>query len=613
MTLLAVCVVASAARWLRLGTFWGDAGRWMYEAYRSSAGEHVYAEYMWTYPPLSLWVVAGAFRMFGATFLTAQVVLSIVSTVSVVLMWYAARRLLRPGLALLVALVLAGICASSASDFAFFSLRIYTPALLTGLAGSLLLLIGSLDYMAGAGSRARAYAAMATGAFIALLSKHEFAVAAVATYFAVVLIDRTGPFRDTTAWPWLRRAIVLGALLFVPASVAYAWTGMSVGWRNLGLSMSGYGTVDVACPLWPTGLGVFGAIAALAQAVLMVTAASVVACVVRRRAPTRAELLLWVGGIASAVVIAAYMPYAVDNYPPNALGMLGGAVSYLLSLRGFFIPAMWLALIGVAITGWRMLIAVVRRDPVDPETARYFLVVSVAAALCVRSMFGGTLANLSTTPIGAVPFLLLFAVVLIERVFSRPGDRILLWTDAVQARTVRTSLIGLIVGYAAVKTAASLAFASRQDYERLETRSGRVVLNDGGLSRDVYRYVEEHTDPEDRILDIPYSGGTSFASRRRSPIFSTLLLAQRLPEDLLQRDRDQLATRGAALVIVPDLPDFGSYYGLNPKLGCTFPRLAWEFEPDPALVVPRQPVIDYVAANYVEQARFRHIRILAPR
>ena len=605
--------MATASRWLRLGTFWGDAGLWLYEVYRASAGEVVYADFMWMYPPLSLGLFAGAFRVFGATFLTAQVMLSVLSTIAVLLAWQAARRLVSPALALIVALLLVAIGATSGSDIALFSLRVYTPALVVGLIGGLLMFIGALDYVGPSRPPTRALVYMGIGAAIALLGKHEFGAGAVATYAGVVLVDRVTRFHGAPAWAWMRRAIALAVLAFAPSVAAYALIGSWVGADNLALGMDGYGTARLACPLWPTGLGLFGGVAALCQGLVILAAASAAECTLARRRPARAEVIVWILGVLGAAVVVAYLPFAGDNYPPNALGMLGGAGSYLLSIRGFFIPAMWLALVSVAVTGIMLLRAIVQGRAVDTAWARHFLVITLAAALCVRSMFGGTLANVTTTPVGAVPLLLLFIVSLIDRAYSPTrGTR----TPRLAVGTphrMRVALLGVLLGYGVLKTAAGIAVASRQDYQRLMTRAGPVILNDGGLSAGVYRYIEDNSRPEDRILDIPYSGGTMFASRRASPIFSTLLLAQRLSDENLQRDRDQLATRGAALIIVPDLPNYGSYYGVSTKVGCTFPRFAWEYVPDPDAVPRRQPVIQFVESNYVEQARIGHLRILRPR
>src|ERR1700737_3938720 len=85
--LMLLCVLFSAVRWLKTESFWGDSARWIFEAWRAASGELPYRDFAWQYPPLSLPLFGAAFRVFGASFLVAQIVVDIISTAIVLLSW----------------------------------------------------------------------------------------------------------------------------------------------------------------------------------------------------------------------------------------------------------------------------------------------------------------------------------------------------------------------------------------------------------------------------------------------------------------------------------------------------------------------------------------------
>jgi hypothetical protein len=610
--ILALAAILTAVRWLKLGTFWGDASLWLFEVYRASNGELAYADFMWMYPPLSLWLFAGAFRAFGATFATAQVVLSILGTLLLLLTWDVSRRLFGSWIALIVTVVLAFIGATSGSDLALFSLRIYTPAILLGTIGNLLMALAALEYVRPGPPPRGAYLGLAVGSTVALLSKHEAAAGAVVTLVAVIALDLVIRFGRREWARWIGRSIVLAAITMLPAVAAYAATAAVTGWPEFVASMTGYGMAAAACPLWPTGIGVFGALAGLGQGLGIVALASVFETVLRRGRPSRPQLVLWGVGLLGFVVLAAYVPFAKDNYPPNALPLIGPGGSYVLSIRGFFFPAMWWSVVVGLAMSFRFLARAVRGHAVSVRDGREYVVVALAASLCARSLFGG-FANLSTTPVSAVPFLLISGMVIGFRWLrvAEPGPR-RLGSELIDRRTW-ASLVVILAGYGGLRLAGGLAAARGNDYQRLTTRSGDVVLYDGNLAAEVYRYVIANSRPGDYVLDIPYGGGVNFAARQRSPIYSTLLVGQAPPPDILKRDRDGLAAQRPPLVIVPDMPLFGVQYGVNAKVGCTFPRLAWEFEGVARNTAIRLPVIQYIEEEYVPRARIQHLILLEPR
>ena len=135
--LAAICVFAIAANWLKLLTLWGDAGIGLLEAQRVAQGELPYRDFALRYPPLSTLLLGYAFRLFGSTFITAQVFYNVLSAAIILLMWLVARRLLPPLTALAVAAVIA---LQGSNQYYFFTLSVFSHAHLTGLIGNLLLL-----------------------------------------------------------------------------------------------------------------------------------------------------------------------------------------------------------------------------------------------------------------------------------------------------------------------------------------------------------------------------------------------------------------------------------------------------------------------------------------
>ena len=135
--LAVLCAIAVWANWLKILTLWGDFGRGLFEAYRVAQGEVIYRDFTVQYPPLSTWLIGYAFRLFGSTFLTAQVVLDALSLIVIFLTWQLVRRLLPVAIALAIT---AAWLLQGANQYFFFTLSLYSPTQLTGMIGILLFL-----------------------------------------------------------------------------------------------------------------------------------------------------------------------------------------------------------------------------------------------------------------------------------------------------------------------------------------------------------------------------------------------------------------------------------------------------------------------------------------
>ena len=68
---------------------------------------------------------------------------------------------------------------------------------------------------------------------------------------------------------WVRQAAKLNPESHRSVSILYGVLGAVVGYGNLMDGLSGYGQSSLFCPWWPTGLGAFGAAAALAYGAVL--------------------------------------------------------------------------------------------------------------------------------------------------------------------------------------------------------------------------------------------------------------------------------------------------------------------------------------------------------
>jgi len=106
VAVLALVTVGYLLAWpRRLGT--ADESYFLYEAKRLSEGDVMYRDVFDFIPPLAMWLMAAAYRLFGTTLQTARGVMAAVDASAVCLVYLAARRLgVRASLAVAPALAL---------------------------------------------------------------------------------------------------------------------------------------------------------------------------------------------------------------------------------------------------------------------------------------------------------------------------------------------------------------------------------------------------------------------------------------------------------------------------------------------------------------------------
>ena len=275
MIILLFCISLIGLRWLKMETLVsGDPARWLFEGQRVAAGDIPYKDFTWNYPPLSVLLLGWVLKCFGVTFLVAQVFVDVLS-LSVVLLTYCLVRLLLPGfLHLPTMFCLISVCGTSLMFFNLFSFLTYVPALQLGAAGFLLFLIGVLRYVRTGSLQSFTWLLLTAGAFIAAYSKPESLVATYTTLLVLAVVDRFSWFAGRDISDWIRHYAKLGLACGGPAAIAYVWMAVLAGPANLRAGITGYGQATAFCPWWPTGLGIFGAGAALGQAAFLAIAFS---------------------------------------------------------------------------------------------------------------------------------------------------------------------------------------------------------------------------------------------------------------------------------------------------------------------------------------------------
>ena len=252
-----VCLAFIILRWKKMDSLmWLDPAHWLNEISRLAQGELPYRDFSYQYPPFVVFLYGWLLRLFGIRFTTVQVITDIIDIAAIVCCYALIRKLLPRSLHLAAGACLVAVCATSLMNFNMFSYVTYSPSLQAGAVAISLLLFALLSYIRNGNLGPGGWLLAACGGFVAVLAKPESALASLCAIGLFALITRTA-----------RPALTIFAVAFVPALAAYAVLANGVGFANLRAGISGYGLATAFCPWWPTGIGVFGLLAALGEAV----------------------------------------------------------------------------------------------------------------------------------------------------------------------------------------------------------------------------------------------------------------------------------------------------------------------------------------------------------
>jgi hypothetical protein len=606
-----LCATFMSLRWVKLeDLLWGDPVHWLHEVSRVAAGDTPYRDFSFQYPPLTAYFFGWGLRYFGKSFMTAQILADFWSLAVVFLSYALMRYVLPRTLHLPVGFMLTAVGVTSLTNFNLFSFRTYTPALQSGAAGALLSLWGMLECLRrgtlGAGARWMIIA----GSFLALLSKVEYAFAQCCALLLLAAVS----WRRLSTWEgfpeWFRSNLRLILFSILPASAVYLVLAWQAGPRNLMAGISGYGLATFACPWWPTGVGVFGAAAAVGEAIAIAVLLSL---------PWRSRFIarfgsrylrLCVFAVPGALIFGAYKVYQNQGAlmgGHSAGEMLKLILPSLLWSTSVFLPVMWTAILAFVVLSLKFF-----RSPSSLKAGEsigdllIFLVFPVA--MCPRALFGTTQSVFPEVAAVCYPFVLILGPYFLWRFLSSISDANANFVPA----TLMVAVIAISYGMIRLIGGASLLTAGQ--YHTLETEAGRVRITDYDTAAEIYAYVTAHTAKSDYVLELPYGGGVNFASGRPSPIFDTQLYGMAMPARYQEMDLRRIQERKPKLIIVEDSPQFGTYYGygLKGNRACVCPRLVWMPDRpswDPSVVYP---VVQYISRHYRPALRIGGKAVLVP-
>jgi 4-amino-4-deoxy-L-arabinose transferase-like glycosyltransferase len=629
LVLLLICGAVAQGHWLQIDTLWGDQGRTLFETYRASQGEWPYRDFSFQYPPLGLFVLAGFMKLLGPTFQAAQIGYDAVSFAVVVLYWTLARRLFGSLKGWIIALCFVLMTGAFATTLAFFSLNVYTPAVLVGTMGILLLLISLIGCLEQGAMDPKGYLLISLASTICLLSKPEFAAGAAAALAVFVLI---GP------WRWAGRswraaagvAVALGVAFAAPASLVYAALAGQVTWLRLADGLRGYGVLAQACPYWPTGISLLGVFVALTQGATGLAALQLIR-LYRLGRQTKAGILRFclVAGF-SLTALAFYAPYLAEPHSyasataasrqamnaPHASQLeepqphvdwraaQKAVFYYFFSSNTVWMPIMWVGFVTFPVIVWNR---VRWKRRYLASYGKLALLLATCFALTLRSLFNYPLDELPKVSMPAAPIVLLagcLVLMTLGRGVGIPHSRVRKWVP----RTTAIVMVCLAV-YVGARFAYSVFIRSETRVSALDTRAGRVYVQ-RKEDADIYRYVDRKISTGRELLDLAYGGGVNFGLGRKSPAFMTQYQLLMPPNRILDEDERRVAENPPQLIIALAEPNLGILWGVPDRSACTCPRLVWRSTRCACDPVKPIPLEGYIEQHYRLVAAFGSKQIL---
>jgi hypothetical protein len=298
-----------------------------------------------------------------------------------------------------------------------------------------------------------------------------------------------------------------------------------------------------------------------------------------------------------------YFPYCIKEFPVFAHGNTPERMmSFFLLMGSVLLPVMWwsIAVWPVLVLGFGF------ARKLSPTTGTLLALSTAGLLMSTRSIFGGTLNQLTLVTVAAYPVWFILAPVLLERVFGRGMGR---------SWVAHKPLLLLISAYAVLRFGAAVVPELHSHYVSLDTAAGRIQISGthAASSAAVYRYVLGHTTAGDRVADVAYGGAVNLATRHTSPLYSTQFSALAPAQRYLEMDLDRIRANPPKLIIAGESSYSATEYGICAETGCMFPQLVWRptrLACDPGRVFP---VIDFIKQNYEPVARFGDISVYAPR
>lgn len=593
----------SYTAWLKLGAFWGDPARSLFEFYRAANGEIPYRDFSFAYPPLAIALISPVLRWFGATFQVAQLTYDLLGFGCVFGVWFLARRLMPSRAAFLT--TLGFLFCGGGGALAVFHLRTYSPSNLVGFIGIVLSCAGLVDAIRGKFDH-RTMLLLGIGGFFSCMGRPDAAAGVVAGLLCLIVSEDRSALLSVRAS--VRRWLRLAAVMLGPSFLCYSLLVAKLG-KPIVEGVTAYGLASFACPLWPTGLGLVGAAVALGAVLaalgLLELAGRLFFSVPLRPSPTL-YLLAVAGGVAWLWNWGVVF-FEVIRHEGAKHGLLDVA-AILVNPWIFMSSVRWAStlLFFAGLAAYRRV-----QGATNAEDRIFFVLMGVMTALSLRGFFNSVNSDTPEVPatLAALTFPL-FPSIAWQTVRVWTSGR---WTDSSFEMRHRRRIFLLaslwLCLFGGVRVVGDALRDSIRPYRLIQTAAGPVRLNDGGVSKGVYEFLKKNTTPGEPIADVAYGGGVNFALHRTSPLYTTMFEGFLPSEAQRRRDHDQLRESNVRFVISTIPPPFR--YGT--RFGCAFPRFVWKTEgcTDPPTVT--FPVMDLIEEQYLLAGRFDAIAMYVRR
>jgi hypothetical protein len=487
----------AAATWRKWGVPEIDAGAELTTADRVARGAVAYQDIRYFYGPLGLYALAGAFKVFGASF-TTVFAFGLIQAAAIVGVFYAlARHWLRPLTAGLSAAVLLAIGFSgTAFDFVLPHTNSATVGMLCLLA---MLLALTRERMMVAG----------VAAGLVALTRPEYAAVAG----AIVAAYTVGTWRDHGR----ARALGAGWRMAAPAlaipTVVLGWFAAKAGASNLltenlwpvdFIRTAGFKTQADWMPV--SAAGVFGLLARASVYGGLLGALLLSAAGWQRRRGAARLLAVW-------PLAAALLVLVLGDGALRAAGLFEAQRSAIeTESRHLVLGMSWLPALAFATLAWAAVrFAARKRSPLGGSWAVDLALIVAAAALGLRA-YNAFTAEGSYAPYYAAPLVLLLGIL-----HERAGQRF------PTARPAALAALGLV---AAGLAAYALVGLYADKGAEVHTPRGTFVTTAAAapaLAKAVAA-VDAQTRPGQPILAAPADGGLYFMTNRPPALHEVMLL-----------------------------------------------------------------------------------------
>ncbi len=526
-----------AVSWERWGNPLIDCGREMNLPLRLARGEMLYSDVRHLYGPLSPYLHAALYRLFGPglTVLYADGIVCAIA--AIVLVYWLGRRIMPPRPAGAAALAVMWLCAfKPAGNYIF-------PYSYNALHGTVLGLLTLVLLVWALATQARtAFAIAGLGAGLALAAKTEMGLAALTAGIVAAVVSGYPAARRTSGH--------VAAFLFPALGLAaaiYAWFAAEIGWKALaddnflflynvpaGLAHYNAWISGFDHPLRSVGRML---LAAVKLGTLAAVLAAISLVVTRRRmgSPAGASPLRLIAGAAVLLLLLAFTTgLDWDKGPYLAMPLvLGGLLAAV-------VPRLRHGLAQDTITRLKTRTLVV--------FAAYALASLARMMLHVRS--GGAYGS----------YLLPLSVVLFTYVWHEPfGD----WLERRGSGRLGASIAVWLIIADAVATGGLLAYRYRTRYQtEIRTSRGTMVAEQdvGQAWREAIHFIATRTAPAAPVAVLPEGTSLDFLTDRRNPLREEIttpgLIEGRFEWEAIAR----LAASRAPLVLLTNRPtsEFGA-------------------------------------------------------